>query len=341
MKTTALLLAFFAATAVAAFSQVTTNPVGFLTISLATGNNFVGFSLQPSAVFAGAFTVSSTDRTRIFLTNATLTDDQFNGAAGIHAIEVTTDGVTQGLNTLVVDSNQLGAEIVLQDALPVGVADGSTIKIIKLRTIADAFGATNSAGLTAGTASTADLILVPNASGYDQYYYSPGGLVGLGWRQVGQGNANRANVGFYPTDGFLILAKSSKSIVITGEVKSTKTTVVLENGNNILANLCVLNAGGSSPSAQGRTLANSGLYTGNTSTGLLGGTSTTADLVLIWNGSGYSQFFYSTGGLVGIGWRQIGSGNADTSATALPEGAFMVLRRAATPASVQLTQLSF
>jgi len=336
------ILALLAASAVStSFGQATSKAVGFVTLNLQTGNNFVGFSLQPSSAFTGAFTVSPTDRTHIFLSNTTITDDLFNGANGTHVIEVTTAGANQGINTLVVDSIGTGSEVILQDAIPAGVADGSSITIWKLRTIADAFGASNSAGLTGGSATTADLILLPTATGYDQYFYSTGGIPGIGWRKVGGGNANQANVSMYYTDGFIILAKSAKAVTITGEVKTGKTTIVLETGNNFVTNLCPVNAGGTSPSTEGRTLGNSGLYTGSSTTGLLGTASSgTADLVLIWNGTGYTQYYYSTGGIPGIGWRQIGGGNTDRASVPLPDGAFLILRRAA-PVSIQLAQGSF
>jgi len=338
------ILALLAASAVStSFGQATSKAVGFVTLNLQTGNNFVGFSLQPSSAFTGAFTVSPTDRTHIFLSNTTITDDLFNGANGTHVIEITTAGATQGTNTQVVDTIGTGSEVILQDALPAGVADGSSITIWKLRTLGDAFGATNSAGLTAGSSSTADLIMIPNGSGYDQYFYSSGGIIGAGWRKVGASpaNTNQVNVPLYYTDGFLIQARSSKSVTITGEVKTGKTQLVLETGNNFVVNLCPVNAGGTTPSSEGRTLGNSGLYNA-TAQGLTAGTSNSADLVLIWNGTGYAQYFYSSGGIIGAGWRLIGASpaNSDKSSTALPDGAYIVLRRGA-PTTIQLAQGTF
>jgi hypothetical protein len=118
---------------------------------------------------------------------------------------------------------------------------------------------------------------------------------------------------------------------------------LLETGNNFVANLCPVNAGGTSPSSEGRTLSNSGLYTANPSTGLLGASnSNAADLVLLWNGTGYDQFYYSTGGFAGTGWRQVGSNplSADKAGTAIPDGAYIVLRRGA-PVMVSLNQGAF
>lgn len=318
-----------------------------VTLNLQPGNNFVGFSLMPSKVHQGAITVSPTDRSRIFLANTAVTNDQFNPAAisantpSTHVIEVISVGSVQGINVPIVDTIATGSEIVLSEALQQGVANGSEIRIWKLWTIGDAFGATNSAGLTSTTSSsTSDLILVPTASGYDQYFYSAGGIVGQGWRRVGGGSTDRRGIPLYYTDGFLILARSAKSLTLAGSVKPGQTTVVLETGNNFLANLCPVNAGGANPSVAGRTLGNSNLYNG-TAKGMAGATSSAnADLVLVWNGTGYNQYFYSTGGITGTGWRQIGGGPTDRSGIALPDGAFIVLRRGA-PTTVSLSQAAF
>lgn len=328
------------------FGQYATDPVGFVTLNLQTGNNFVGFSLMPSKVHQGAITVSPTDRTRIFLTNTVVTNDQFNPAAitvntpSTHVIEVVTQGSVQGINVAIVDTIATGSEIVLQEALHPGVANASEIRIWKLWTIGDAFGATNSAGLTAGTSSTADLILIPSGAGYDQYFYSTGGAPGVGWRRVGGGNTSRAHVPLYYTDAFLIFVRGApKALTVAGSVKPDQTTVVLETGNNFLCNLCPVNAGGANPSSAGRTLGNSNLYNG-TAQGLTGGPSGLADLVLFWNGTGYNQYYYSLGGAPGIGWRQVGGGNSSRATVALPDGAFMVLRRGAAT-TVALSQTSF
>ena len=343
------MLLFFLGTSAMAPAQVTSPTVGFTTLNLQAGNNFVGFNLLPSVAYQGAITVSSADRTKISLTNATISDDQFNpvvigaNTPSTHAIEVVDSGVNQGLNTSIVDSLSIGAEITLQDALPASVANGTVIRIWKLWTIGEAFGLTNSAGLTSTTStSTSDLILIPTLTGYDQFYYSAGGFAGVGWRKVGGGNVSQSGFPIYYTDGFLILARTAKSITVTGTVKSGQTTVVLETGNNFFTNLCPVNAGGANPSTEGRTLGNSNLYNGTANSLISTANVNTADLVLIWNMSlnGYDQYYYSSGGFAGIGWRLVGGGQTDRSSVPLPDGSFIVLRRGG-PTTIALSQPSF
>lgn len=328
------------ASAALAQTLVTTPVMGFLTLNLQAGTNFIGFALLPSMELQAVVNVSG-DRTRILVQGApqvALTDNQFNpGSLPSHTVEIVSAGTGLGFTSAIVDTVATGNEIVLADAVPAGVTDGATIKVWKLWTLADVFGATNSALLTGSeNPATADLIQLPNGTGFDEYYYSTGGANGVGWRQVGQGAADQANVPLEFSGGIAIRARSAKSVVIVGQIKPGKTMVNLQTGNNLVANLCPVNAAGDTPSAEGRTLGNSGLQTGLAS----GIASTQADLVLIWNGQGYSQYYYSSGGLTGAGWRRIGAGAADQSGVALPDGAYIIFRRGG-PTQIQVNQGNF
>lgn len=306
---------------------VTTPVTGFLTLHLQEGSNFLGFALLPAQEVQGTVNIAP-DRTHVLLQGSlTLANDQFNtGAHPSHALEIVSAGAGQGFVSVVTDTLATGNELTLQEAVPNGVDNGAVVKIWRLWTLADAFGATNTAGLTGGTApETADLVLLPNGADFDRYFYSTGGAQGTGWRKVGGGSADQAAVSVPLTGGAAIVARSAKSILVTGQVKSGSTQVRLQTGHNYLANLCPVNATGSSPSAEGRTLGNSGLQTGLAGAPASG----LADLVLLWNGQGYDQYFYATGGLYGTGWRRIGTGAADQAGVALPDGAYVILRRGA------------
>jgi uncharacterized protein (TIGR02597 family) len=326
-------------------ASVSSPIVGFVTLNLQEGNNFLGFSLLPDLAVQSSFTVNAGDRTHINLTAAglVLSDDQYNtGAQPTYAVEITSTGASQGFTAAITDTVATGNELVLADAIPADVTDGSTLKVWRLWTLSSVFGATNTAGLTGSTApETADLVLLPTgATTFDQYFYSTGGAQGTGWRKVGDGTTDHAAQPVSLAQGAAVRARSAKAIIITGLVKPGKTTVSLQTGRNYVANLCPVNAAGTGASAEGRTLGNSGLYTG-TASGLTGATASgDADLVLLWNGSGYTQYFYSTGGFTGTGWRLVGSGTTDQANTALPDGAFVILRRGAA-LNLQLNQGNF
>jgi uncharacterized protein (TIGR02597 family) len=323
----------FTAATIPAFAQTTatTDPVGFITLALngsgASGLTFSSLGLtrpvsyQGSAETVGVNTLTDNE--------ATWTDNQFNGVAGSFFVEITS-GAGAGQMYDITATSDASNSVTLSQNLSASVTAGATFKIRPHWTISSVFGGANEAGLTGGNSSTADQILVFNGTGYDTYYYSTGGLVGTGWRRVGSvpGSANQANVVLFPEDGLIVKRNGAAAlnVVLMGAVKTGQTSVAVIPGINVVANVY----------ASGQTLSSSSLYTGNSTTGLASGTSSTADQVLIWNTgtSGYDTFYYSSGGLVGTGWRKVGSvpGNADQSTVALPvAGSLIINRRNATP----------
>jgi uncharacterized protein (TIGR02597 family) len=333
----ALTLLSFCLTSLA---QSVTSPIlGYVTLNLEQGSNFVGFALQPVLELQAVVSIDGTQRQRVFLTSpATVTNGQYgSGAAASHVLEFIDAGAGEGFYSVITNTLATGSELVLAKAVPAGVSNGARVRVWKLWTLGDVFGATNSAGLTgATTPENADVIMVPNGADFDRYFYSTGGAQGVGWRKIGAGTANQAGLTVPFAGGLIIHALVAKPILLVGQVKPGKTRVDLQTGRNILANLCPVNAAGEAPSAQGRTLSNSGLsdyLTGGRVSGL-------ADLVLFWNGSGYTQYFYSTGGLGGVGWRRVGGGTVDQGGVALPDGAFAVQRRGA-PVSIVINQGGF
>ncbi|MEN3940756.1 TIGR02597 family protein [Prosthecobacter sp. SYSU 5D2] len=331
-----------AATAIAQ-TTVTTPVMGFLTLNLTPGTNFMGFALLPSMEMQGLVNIDA-GRTSIFLQgapNVALINDQFNtGSLPSHTIEISgSDGdAGVGFTSVITDTFALDNEIVLADAIPEGVADGATVKIWKLWTLADVFGADNSAGLTdAAAPAQADLIQIPNGVGFDQYFYSNGeGEYTAGWRLVGDFTTDQGVVPLEFAGGIAITARSAKSVVIVGQVKPGNTRVNLQTGNNFVANLCPVNA---VDSEVGLTLETSGLQEGLTH----GLTSVQADRVLLWDAQagGYIQYYYSApGGIAGTGWRRIGAGMADQKDVPLPDGAY-IIHRVGGPVSIQLNQGAF
>jgi uncharacterized protein (TIGR02597 family) len=311
-----------------AAQSVTTPVVGGLTLNLEVGSNHVGFALQPVLELQTTVSIAPADRTRIVLPETVTVNNQQYGGPGVlsHVAEFIDSGPGEGFHANITQTTGVTRQLTLQNAVPAGVNDGARVRIWRLWTLAGVFGAANDKGLTGGTQPTAaDVILLPQGSGFAQYFYSTGGAQGTGWRLVGGGTANQAGVTIPFAGGLIIHAVTAKPVVFVGQVKPGKTRFRLQTGRNFLANVCPVNAGGPVPSSAGLTLANSGL-----AASLQGGrVSALADLVMIWNGVGYSQFYYSTGGLTGVGWRRVGGGTADQGAVPLPDGAFVIQRRGA------------
>lgn len=314
--------------AVVQAQTVTTPVVGGITLNLVQGSNFVGFALQPILELQAQVTIHATQRNRIFLpATVPVTDGQYgSGVQATHVVEFIDAGVVEGMTSVIGQTLATGRELVLTTQVNATVADGARVRIWRLWTLAEVFGATNTAGLSGGTTATAaDVIMVPNGGGFEHYFYSIGGAQGVGWRLVSGGTVDQSGVRLPFGGGLVIQALGARSLVFTGQVKTGKTRVTLQTGRNFLANLCPVNAGGTSPSVAGLTLATSGMQ------GFLaaGRVSALADLVLIWNGTGYNQYYYATGGLVGTGWRRIGAGSTDQGTVPMPDGAYVIQRRGA------------
>jgi uncharacterized protein (TIGR02597 family) len=209
--------------------------------------------------------------------------------------------------------------LTLVQNLPGTVTAPVSFKIRKHWTLATVFGGNNEGGLTGGDATTADKILVQNGATYDTYYYQTSGVGGTGWRKAGDSSTDASGTVFVPEEGLILKRNQSASvnIVLMGAVKTGQTSVPVLLGNNLIGNVYAANL----------TLADSGLYTGNPSTGVAGGDFTVADQVLVWNGIGYDMYYYQTAGLGGTGWRKGGDAVTDASSAIIPVGSSVILKR--------------
>lgn len=68
------------------------------------------------------------------------------------------------------------------------------------------------------------------------------------------------------------------------------------------------------------------------SAGLQGGTAVTADLVQLWNSSGYDSYFFQTSGVGGVGWRRVGDQSTDASGTVIRQDQSILIKRSGVPA---------
>jgi len=316
-------------------TTATTDPVGFITLNIAGGSpsavTFLGLSMTRPIDYQGfADTVAGAVITSA---NATWTDNQFASTPlPGYFLEVST-GAKAGLLTQVVSCNDAANTITVADDLQaMGVGNGVSFKLRKNWSLASLFGSANEAGLGGGTAASGDLIAIYDptlgggAGGYNQYFYSTGGLPGVGWRKVGGGSANQADTAIWLDDGLVVTRKqvANLAVVVTGAVKLGQTISPVLAGPNFIGNVY--------PSGS-LTLGNSNLYTGSNATGVVPGTAATADLILIYDqtlgggAGGYNQYFYSSGGLPGIGWRKVGGGSADQAGVSLDSGKSIVLKR--------------
>lgn len=319
LSRTAIAAAVFVASSTLAFADTaTTDPVGFMTVNVAagTGTNaaltFSGLGLTRPIEYQGSAETANT---------TTLIDDQAPSGYGItvsasspYYVEIasgTAAGTTYDIASI------SGTTINLVQSLAGSVTAGVTFKVRKHWTLGTAFGVPPA--LTGGAATTADTISIYSGSGYLTYYYKTSGIGGTGWRSTTNTTIDEQHKVIYPDDGLIISHKAATTVpvVVTGAVKTGQSSYPVLTGLNVVTNPC----------AASMTLASSTIYNGNNATGLAGGTATTADTLSIWNGNGYTTYYYKTSGLGGNGWRSTTNTTVDEAGASIPAGAAIIVKR--------------
>jgi len=323
MKTsikTISLLASAALFTLSSLSAVETDPVGYTTVTIKGGNSIslVGIELLKAPEFTGAVTGAGAST----LTVEGSDFDALLDAETSYFIDVVS-GDNAGVNARLLSWS--GDTLTLSDNLsPAIVVNSDIVEIIPLPTLSELFGVSGEV-IEGGTALSADLILMssPESEGLVRVFYSNGNFLDPtpGWRQVGD-SGDKGNLPIYFSDGLFVFKKSAGDVdlVLSGEVKMTSSSVVLEDGYLPYSTIF--------PS--GTTLGNSGLFDSeNPENSLAGGTVFTADLILLdSDGDGQTErYFYSSGNFLDPtpGWRQVGA-SGDKSGVPLPS-AFAVFNR--------------
>jgi uncharacterized protein (TIGR02597 family) len=324
--TTALLVSASAATA----QSVKTDPVGFTTLTVNAkpadkrGFTLLSLNMTRPAVFqglipAGGVSASGSPTTLTFPAG-TFTAGQFavapNGAS--HYLEIV-NGANAGLISDIQSATT--TSVTLADDVTAAVTAGTTIvRIRPLWTLATAFGANNSAGFQGGfSSSQADVIQVLDpATGLSSlYFYSTGNSR---W----QTGANDATNYIIPPDAGLRIERRANTPVaftLTGAVKLGPSALFVQGGNaasvNYTPNPYPLNS---------VTLGTSNLFTGNSTTGVIGGfTASQSDTVSFYDtASGIStSYFYHTGNAQ---WQ---TGSTPANDVVIPSGTAIVIKRKA------------
>lgn len=283
-------------------SEATTDPVGIIELTVPAGGSvnspkiaLISPTLTQPILWQGAITAIS--GTTITVANAPWTDNQFNGAAGNHYVEIVSTAVPARSGTLCDITTTTASSITTNIDLTtptVHAAVGDTIRIRKDVTIANIFGAANSAGLLASDDPTiGDEVYVYDGSSSAAYFYFTGAPpeYPAGWYdsafQLAPGAAEKVVIG--PHQGVVIKRKAATALNFTfsGSVKTGNTLFPIVNGVNVLGTV----------SARGFTLNDSGLYTGNPATGVRATDDpTTADEVIIYTANSQTSYFYYNGG---------------------------------------------
>jgi len=331
LNLTAFVAALIAGSGLAlAQTTATTDPVGFVTLDVAGGSNaspklsFKALGLTRPVEYQGSAETAAGGTATVIDNEATSGYGVTPSASTPYYLEVTSG---TGAGTTYDISGISGSTITLAQNLASVVAAPVTFKIRKHWTLSDVFGAADTAGLTSGDdASVSDQVLLYSSGSYTAYYYqtAPAGAGGTGWRKSTDVFADASKTIIYPDDGVVLrrIQSGNLSVVLTGAVKTGQTSVPITAGTNVLSNVY----------AAAMTLSSCQIYNASTpSTSLVSGDdASTSDQVLLWNGSGYTAYYYQTAPAAagGTGWRNATDVFTDAGNTPLPAGSAIIVKRA-------------
>jgi hypothetical protein len=317
MKTqfTFAILAAVAACGLANAQTAYTTPVGYTTQTLpANKTTPVGFNVLSPTLVSGVLT-------GVTNANTTLTDTAVDFSSALTAGKTYTIDIKDGPGTIdgaVQDFITWSGSSITVPAMA-GVAVGDKYVIRAVPTLQETFPVGFLTGAT--SAANADKVWVPNGSGgYNKYYYRIT-IAPTGWRKTTTGSndtgAAPANIPLVYVDGILIEKKgTAKSLVLTGEVKTTGSNNVLATGLNPMSIVA----------PAGLTLQTSGLQ-GDIASAT---SATNADKVWVPNGTGGYTKYYHRITIAPTGWRTTTTGSNDTGAAPLNlplEGAVIIERK--------------
>ena len=291
----------------AAAQESASKPVGYETLPINGGFNYLGLRLHEAPVASG--TVTAVDADSVTDSNA-----DFSALTGTYVLEIAN---ATGTIQQVASFND-ATDIPTADLTAV-VAVDDTYTLRPVATLASVFGLANESGLDAGGGGPAgaDVVWLPTATGFDKYYYDSFGpsFGGATWAKIDDGGglptpiADPGAVNIFYTDGVVLVgAGVDNSLVVTGSVKLTSTDLALQDGFNYLSSISP--AGGSLGTMFGAA-NEAGLDAG-------GGGPAGADAVWIPTATGFDKYYYDNFGPAfgGATWAQIDDGGGLPTAVA-------------------------
>jgi len=255
-----------------------TTPVGYETITLSPGQyNLMGVRLFNPKIATGVFDSS---------TSTSLTDNE--AAFTLNSSKSYIIEFSNGATIIASGSNFSATAVSGLSGISSAFVTGYVIR--EATTVASVFGSMNQSGLASSAnadPTEADLVLIPSGSGYIRAFYSTYSEdpAFYGWLNADDFSPI-AGQAINPGKGlFVQTAKSTSSInlVVSGEVKTTPTSFVVDSSYSLVGSVY----------PAGATLASSNLSASVKSSA--NADPTEADVVLLPNGTGgYVRAFYST-----------------------------------------------
>jgi hypothetical protein len=231
--TYSILAAIFACGMAQGAATAYTTPVGYETLDLAAGYNYLGLRLQGEVKFAGKLTGVTTSSVSDSSVDFTTLDD-----AKTYILEVeNANGVTQEI--LGSAAGGVGGHDLTTPDLSAKVAVNDLYKVRVAATLNSIFGAANQAGLESSAYGPGgDIIYFPTGSAnFNLYYYDD---FNASWSDYGTGEAvNGDLVALNYADSFLIYGGGvgASTLTVTGEVKTKTTGFNLDPGYNFVGSV--------------------------------------------------------------------------------------------------------
>ena len=299
--------------------------VGYMKISIPAGKaSLVSFPLGGAPLTSGVFSGKSGNVLSTSAALNSLPGTLLNSSSeAIYYAEITSV-INQGRILEIVGKSS--ASIIVGDSS--GISGNETFVLKKFTTIADVFGAQNSAGLKGGDGvGNADVVWSVVSGAWKQYFFYDDGNGGevdpLQWQTIGSFD-DKSDTRIDPEQGVLIarLPGINKDVTIVGTVKSTSTIAPMITGAQIITN----------PYPIDKTLGSLGLYTGDVATGLKSGDQvTTADVVYKLVDGVWKQYFVYDDGNAGevdpIQWQTPGNFADQQNISVAAGEALLLIRR--------------
>lgn len=335
-----LVAAGVAALALPAIADEPNSPVGFVTRTLSGGGSpasprisVIAPALTQPVVWEGRVVSISSNPTGpsvITVSGNPWTDNQFDGANGGHYVEGvsrTDSGASSDITTTAQGTAPDGSSITTSANLGAFVAVGETIKIRRHVTLGSFLGISNEAGLLASDdPATADEVLIyQGAAAVSYFYYTGDPDFPAGWydSEFNSAPGEAARTVIAPGQGVVVKRKVSSplSFVSIGSAKVRDTRLPVLSGINVVG----------TTSAAPLTLAESGLHTGDSATGIAASDDpSTADEVTLYTPTGQLTYFYYSGDPdYPAGWYDSGFTLAPGEAgnAVIPLGSALVIHR--------------
>ncbi|BCX47147.1 hypothetical protein HAHE_10550 [Haloferula helveola] len=337
--------ALICAVSTIAAQAAVTDPVGYMTVPIPGTGGGSPSKLQignqgllpngPALVDDGTGVTFGSDGGGDFLEDsdgAWTAGDYVNGAVFSHVLEITSGAAHVGVLSWITSTTDTPAKIYTADDLS-GAGAGAGYRVWETYTMASLFGnppaaTTLGSGATAASADTVQ-IYDPTTNTYTTFYYRVPTKGTPGWASDDGTILDPASYAIHPNDGLVLQRKQvgDGELVIEGSLKTGPGNILVQGD----LGADTLNILATQHPVEQLTPANSGLYTGDAATGLLGAaTASASDNILVFDAAtnSYTTFYYRVPTKGTPGWVSDDAGILDPANYEFPStGALLLIRR--------------